>query len=74
MSLSGYLHSERKLEPIPFLSCLPSRLNAMLQMMLNAAALRSHDASNVNISTNARILLLAAPALCLPSASARLRP
>jgi len=35
---------ERKLEPAHF--CLPSRLNAMLQMMLDATALRSHDASN----------------------------
>lgn len=28
------------------ISVFPSRLNAMLQMMLNATALRSQDASN----------------------------
>jgi hypothetical protein len=63
--------------------CLSSRLNAMLQMMLNATALRSHDASNIATtlcrgctisSTNARALLTAFPALSLPSANAKLRP
>lgn len=55
----------------------------MLQMMLNATALRSQDASNIattlrqgcgKTSTIAHILLTGAPALPLPSASARLRP
>lgn len=68
---------ERKLEPAHF--CLPSRLNAMLQMMLNATAVRSHDASNIatissreyaNTFTTARTLRAAA-LLLLPSASAR---